>query len=73
MHIEVIANSDSPKKNQGDVLENFAAEWLKIYGYSVTQNVRKTASEPDDGLVTRFHFHSQQKADCHGKKDCNGT
>lgn len=47
MHIEVIANSDSPKKNQGDVLENFAAEWLKIYGYSVTQNVRKTASELD--------------------------
>ena len=43
MHIEVIANSDSPKKKQGDVLENFAAEWLRIYGYSVTKNVRKTA------------------------------
>ncbi len=47
MLIEVIANNDSPKKNQGDVLENFAAEWLKIYGYSIAKNVRKTASELD--------------------------
>ena len=47
MIIEVIASNGCPKTDQGNILENFAAEWLKIYGYEVTQNIRKTACELD--------------------------
>ena len=47
MLIEVIASSGCSKTDQGNILEDFAAEWLKIYGYEVTQNIKKTACELD--------------------------
>ena len=47
MLIEVIARGGAPKIEQGNILENFAAEWLKSYDYVIVRNIRKTACELD--------------------------
>ena len=47
MHIEVIAPKSSSNTERGKLLEDMAAELLRIQNYSVSQQVRLTASELD--------------------------
>ena len=47
MRIEVISSPNEAKKVQGNVLEIFIADWLKVQGYEIDTNVRVTGCELD--------------------------
>ena len=46
-HIEVATPPGTPAKEKGDLLEELAADLLRIQNYEVTKQLRVTATELD--------------------------